>query len=196
MHYLATGEEQAVDGLKLLPPHDYGVAVILYRLADHGIVPPDQVAPLREGVKTFLYASQLTLVNMDQANAMFTRAREMATTMPEPARTYMTYVNDRAVTKLGPVLVPYLNALGADDPSLSPDRATHPPSAPVYLLHGSEDTVIPPAESVLLAEALRREGVEVHLLLSELITHAEVDRAAAASETWKLVSFWAGVLKR
>jgi len=196
MHYLATGEEKAIDGLKVLPPHDYGVAVILYRLADHGIVPADQVEPLRDGVRTFLYASQLTLVSMDQANATFARAREMAKSLPEPSRTYMNYVNDRAVSKLGPVLVPYLNALGADDPSLSPDRAMQVPSAPIFLLHGHEDTVIPPAESVLLADFLRMKGVEVHLLLSELITHAEVDRGAAVAETWKLVSFWAGVLKR
>jgi hypothetical protein len=38
--------------------------------------------------------------------------------------------------------------------------------------------------------------VEVHLLISELITHAEVDRAAAAADTWRLIAFWANVLKR
>jgi len=36
----------------------------------------------------------------------------------------------------------------------------------------------------------------VHLLLSDLITHAEIDRAAAASETVKLVSFWGDLLKQ
>ena len=66
----------------------------------------------------------------------------------------------------------------------------------MFLLHGSGDTVIPAAESVVLADYLRKEGVEVHLLLSELITHAEIDRRAAASETVKLVSFWADVLKK
>jgi hypothetical protein len=56
--------------------------------------------------------------------------------------------------------------------------------------------VIPPVESVLLGNYLRERNVEVHLLLSHLITHAEIDRTAAATETWKLVSFWANVLKR
>ena len=69
------------------------------------------------------------------------------------------------------------------------------PAAPVYLLHGAEDTVIPPVESVLLANYLRTRGVEVHLLLSDLITHAEVDRTAAASSAWQLVAFWADVLQ-
>jgi predicted esterase len=108
----------------------------------------------------------------------------------------MTYVNDRNSRKLGPALVPSLSALGADSPALSADRAPSPPAAPVFLIHGSGDTVIPAAESALLADDLRSKGVDVHLLLSELITHAEIDRTAAAAETWKLVSFWANVLKR
>jgi len=196
MRYLATGEEVHVPGVENHPPHDYGVAVIFYGLADQGIVPAEQVEPLRKGVETFLYASQLTLVDMNQANATFEQARQYAKTLPEPAATYMTYVNDRNVGKLGPALVPYLSALGADSPTLSADRSPSPPKAPVFLLHGSGDTVIPAAESVLLADYLRKKNADVHLLLSDLITHAEVDRAAAATETVKLVSFWADVLRK
>ena len=66
----------------------------------------------------------------------------------------------------------------------------------MFLLHGDEDVVIPAAESVVLAKYLRSKGVEVHLLLSQIITHAELDRSAAMSESWKLVSFWADVLRR
>ena len=196
MRYLATGEETKVPGVENHPPHDYGVAVILYGLADQGVVPPDQVAALRKGVEIFLYASQLTLRDMNEANATFQKARDYARTLPEPAATFMTYVNDRNSKTLGPALVPYLSALGADSPALSADRAPTAPAAPVFLIHGSGDTVIPAAESALLADDLRGKGVEVHLLLSELITHAEIDRTAAAAETWKLVSFWANVLKR
>jgi fermentation-respiration switch protein FrsA (DUF1100 family) len=151
MRDLATGEAAQVPGLTTHPPHDYGVAVILYGLADRGVVPPEQVDSLRDGIRTFLLASQLTLVSMDKANAMFATAREMAKTLPEPSRTYMSYVNDRAVGKLGPVLVPHLEQLGADDPALSPQRAA-PPVSPVFLLHGDDDTVIPAAESAVLGD--------------------------------------------
>jgi pimeloyl-ACP methyl ester carboxylesterase len=195
MHYLATGEETAVPGVATHPPHDYGVAVILYALAGRGVVPADQVEPLRDGVRTFLLASQLTLVSREQAEATFAKARRMAEAMPEPARTYMGYVNDRAVAKLGPVLVPFLDQLGVDDPALSPQRAT-PPRAPVFLLHGDEDTVIPPAESVLLGETLRMKGANVHVLLSHLITHAELDRTGDVAEAWRLIAFWADLLGR
>lgn len=195
MRYVATGEAPQVPGVQTHPPHDYALAVVLYGLADRGVVPPDQVGALRDGISTFLLASQLTLVDMSQANATFAKARQMATTLPEPSATYLGYVNDRNVKKLGPVLVPFLQALGADDPALSPDRASQPPAAPVFLLHGHEDTVIAASESVVLGEYLRGRGADVHVLLSGLITHAEVDRAASAGDTWKLVRFWSDVLE-
>ena len=194
LRYLTTGDAPRVEGLQVHPPHDYGAAVVLYGLADSGIVPADQVAALREGVYTFLHASQLTLVDMDRAMATFAKARQMADAMPEPSRTYMTYVNDRAVSQLGQVLVPLLDTFRADDPALSPALAALP-AAPVYLLHGDGDTVIPTAESALLGEHLRRQGATVHVLLSGLITHAEVDKSAAAAETWKLIRFWTSVLE-
>jgi dienelactone hydrolase len=196
MRYLTTGEAPQVNGLDTHPPHDYGVAVILYGLADRGIVPPDQVVALREGIETFLLASQLTLVNMDQANATFAKARDIATQLPEPSRTYMNYVNDRAVAKLGPALVPYLKQLGADNPALSPQHVERPASAPLFLLHGDDDTVIPAAESAIFSEDLRRKGADVHVLLSGVITHAEVNRAATYVDIWKLVSMWAQILKQ
>jgi hypothetical protein len=46
----------------------------------------------------------------------------MARALPEPAGTYMTYVNDRNVKQLGPVLVPFLHALGADGNQPIPGR--------------------------------------------------------------------------
>ena len=36
---------------------------------------------------------------------------------------------------------------------------------------------------------------DVRILISHIITHAELDRGAAAAETWRLISFWADVLR-
>jgi dienelactone hydrolase len=195
MRYIATGEAPKVEGVRVHPPHDYAVAVVLYGLADKGVVPGQQVNQLRSGIETFLLASQLTLVDMNQADATFAKAREMQKSMPEPSATLMSYVNDRDVAKLGPRLVPHLKQLGDDNPALSPALAA-PPEAPVFLLHGDGDTVIPTAESSLLANDLERHGADVHLLLSSVITHAEANRAAAATEVWRLIRFWADVLGR
>jgi dienelactone hydrolase len=195
LHYIATGEAPRLPGITLHPPHDYAASVVLYGLADRGIVPTEQVQPLRDAIETFLLASQQTLVDMKLANATFARAREMQKPLPEPAQTLMGYVNDRAVTKLGPRLVPYLDQLGADNPALSPELAPAP-AAKIYLLHGDGDTVIPTAESRLLGEALDKKGAKVRVLLSSLITHAEVNRAATPKEIWQLVSFWVDALEK
>jgi hypothetical protein len=193
VRYLCTGEAPHAEGVEIHPPHDYGVAVVLYGLAPL-VVPPEQVEPLRDGIRTFLSASQLTLVDRKQAEATFAKARAMATTLPEPAATYLGYVNDRNVKALGRVLVPHITATA--DSAISPERAPAPPAAPVYLLHGAGDTVIPPVESMLLADYLRSRDASVRVLLSRLITHAEVDQSAAASETLRLVTFWASVLQQ
>jgi len=195
MHYLATGDERQVSGLHVVPPHDYGLAVLLYGLASGGIVPANQADGLRNAIATYLLASQLTLVNTAQANAAFAKARDMAAALPPPASTYMKYVNDRDVGKLGPAIAPFLSGLGTDS-ALSPMRTTSGlPSARIYLLHGAEDSVIPTAESVLLGDYLREKGVDARVLVSTLITHAEVDRSPAAGATWQLVAFWADVLR-
>lgn len=194
IHYLCTGEAPRAEGVEHRPPHDYGVAIVLFGMAEL-MVPRAQVEPLREGIRTFLWASQLTLVDQNEANETFARAREMAEALPEPAATYMRHVNNRDVETLGPLLVPHIAELAGND-ALSPESAPAPPAAPVFLLHGADDTVIPAVESVLLADHLEDEGVRLRLLLSRLITHAEVDRSAAATETLKLVTFWAALLKQ
>ena len=206
MRYLCSGKAPSADAgdaadditgmehLSVNPPHDYGVTVVLLTFADR-VVPAAQVQPLRDGIGIYLRASSLTLVDQKLAEAEFARARAYAATLEEPARTLMTHVNDRAVDKLGPLLFPIVD--GLDDhpsaPALSPERA-EPPAAPVFLLHGADDTVIPTVETVLLTRYLHGR-TPVRALLSGLITHAEVDRSAAAVDVWHLTTFWRALMK-
>jgi dienelactone hydrolase len=188
LRYLCTGL-QPDDARR--PPHDYGVVIILLTVADK-LVPADQVAPLREAILTFLEASHQDMVDKPRAAITFERAKSLAAALPEPARTFMTWVNARDVAHLGPALLPHVEAMG-DYPSLSPER-NPPPRATVYLLHGADDNVIPAVESTLLSADLRRRGGTVVQLTTPLITHAEVDRPPKMSEIWHLVRFWAGPL--
>jgi hypothetical protein len=207
LHYLCSGEvvakldeartSSAVLGashVSVHPPHDYGVAVVLLSMADR-VVPAAQVTPLVTGINRFLLASSLALTDTAAATREFAAAREYAEALPEPARTLMRYVNDRAVDKLGPILLPLVDALKSHPamPALSPERAA-PPSAPVFLLHGVDDNVIPSVETVLLGEYLEGKS-PVMGLLSGLITHAEVDRTASMTEVWRLASFWREVMR-
>lgn len=188
LRFLCTGVQP--DGTKRAP-HDYGLAIVLLGAADH-VVPAPQVAPLRAAILSYLEASRLDMVDKTAAAQEFERAKALALNLDEPAHTYMGYVNARDVVRLGPVLLPFMNELGGD-PALSPARSPLP-AAPVYLLHGTEDNVVPAIESTLLAHDLEKAKRPVHVLLTPLITHAEVDRASTAQAIWQLVDFWARLL--
>jgi len=54
--------------------------------------------------------------------------------------------------------------------------------------------VVPAIESTLLASDLEARGVPVHLLLTPLITHAEVDKSSTAAPVWRLIHFWSKML--
>jgi hypothetical protein len=188
LKFLCTGVQP--DGSRRAP-HDYGLAIVLLGAADH-VVPAAQVAPLDEAILSYLEASRLDMVDRTAAAREFERAKTLEAGLAEPARTYMNYVNTRDVVRLGPVLLPFMDGLGGD-PALSPARSPLP-AAPVYLLHGTDDNVVPAIESTLLARQLERERHEVHLLLTPLITHAEVDRSSSASAAWSLIDFWSRLL--
>lgn len=173
-------------------PHDYGVAVILLAIADR-LVPADQVAPLRDAVRRFLWASHLERVDTRAAESEFAALRTVASKLDEPSATLLQYVNNRDVARLGPRLLPYIDEYGRA-PALSPSRSPAP-SAPVFLLHGIDDNVIPAIESEYLAEDLRPH-TPVRLLLNALISHAEADQPVHVRDVATLADFWGDVLSR
>ena len=193
VRYLCSGTEPPAPGIdnppRVPPPHDYGVAIVALDLADQ-LVPADQVEPLKTGILTFLHASHLALFDQTKAAREFAGARAQEQAMAEPGRTLLHLVNERDVKTLGPKLLPHLANLG-DDAALSPDRSPAP-DAPVFLLHGAEDNVVPALETLLLGRHLEPR-TKVRVLLTPLISHAEVDRPATPAEVANLVRFWAGM---
>jgi dienelactone hydrolase len=180
------------DGPTRPPPHDYGVAVVFLNVADH-LVPAAQVEPLRDGVRRYLKASYLDRSDKAGSAREFAAVRILAAQLPEPAATLLQNVNDRNVAWLGPVLLPYVESHG-NAPGLSPSRSPAP-NAPVFLLHGRHDTVIPAVESEYLARRLRGH-VPVRLLITDLVSHAEADQPPDAIDVLRLASFWGDVLSR
>jgi acetyl esterase/lipase len=173
-------------------PHDYGVAVVLLEVAP-AMVPADQVEPLRRGVLTFLEGSLHDVTDKPRAAALFAGARAQAAALPEPARTLLTWVNDRDVARLGPALLPHVEQL-AGSASLSPERSPAP-LAPVFLLHGRDDNVIPSAETPLTAAYLRARGnTRVKTLLTPLVSHADLNTNAPLGDAWQLVKFWKAMM--
>jgi hypothetical protein len=192
LRYLCTGEEPQTAGIRSAPrpPHDYAVAVVLHQAAELA-VPADQVDLLRRGIEAFLGASASARTDQTLASELTTSARTIRAHMAEPSATLMQYVIDRDVKALGARLLPYLETLG-QDPSLSPDRS-RPPAAPVFLLHGRDDNVIPPGESALLEPYLQK-ATTVRRLESGFLSHVDVAESPKPWEIWDMIRFWKDAL--
>jgi hypothetical protein len=174
-------------------PHDYGVAVILLAAAGR-IVPAAQTDALREAVRQYLWASALDGgVDKSRAAAEFDALEARIARLPEPSKTLMRYVAARDIVHLGARLLPYVNGY-ASAPALSVSKSPKP-RAPVFLLHGLDDNIIPSVESEYLAEDLRPHAA-VRLLLSGLISHADADRPIKVGDVLQLAGFWGDLLSR
>jgi dienelactone hydrolase len=186
--YLCTG--RLPDGV-VQPAHDYGLAVLLLA-AIPKIVPADQAAPLDAAVRLFLEASMAEGRHASETTALFAQARQLSDALAEPARSVMVDVNDRAATRLGPLLLPHAEWVGGD-PGLSPERSPAP-RVPVYLIHGAIDPVIPQTELPSLAEYLRAHGTpRVDTLLTPAVSHADAQANVAARDVWNLVRTWVAI---
>jgi dienelactone hydrolase len=168
----------------------FGLAIVLASVAPH-VVPPEQVPALRAWARTYLIAAHLPFEDPQRA-AGFSAAERLAAGLPEPASTFVRHARDADSEALRPHLLHHVRELAAD-PALSPERAPAP-RAPVYLLHGTDDPVIPPAESVRAGEHLRAH-TEVRVLLTPLLTHADLEPGLAARETAELLGFMGSLLR-
>ncbi len=190
IRYLCTGV--LPDGTSQ-PAHDYGVVILLLGALPH-LVPPEQVMPLDAALRAFLHASIVDDVDSSAAAPLFARARELSAPLREPAAAIMRDVNARDATRLGAMLLPFAE-LGGGDPALSAERSPMP-RAPVFLIHGAADTVIPQSETVSLAAHLRAQGhTRVTALLSPAISHADPSTQVSLRDMWHLVQMWVSIVR-
>ena len=185
MRYLCTGV--AADG-STRPPHEYALAVFL-RAALPKLVPASQVSQLDRALVTYLDASGATRIDQSLAAKMWDDARRIGATLEEPARSIMRAIEARDVSAVGAMLLPYVEELGGDA-ALSPERSPLP-VAPLFLLHGQGDNVIPAAETTrLAAHIVRHSPAPVTTLITPLVSHADMEARASLPEMWRLVRTW------
>ena len=188
LHYLCTG--QLPDGTTR-PPHDYGLAVLLLAALPH-FVPPHQLDPLRRAIVTYLDASGAESTDPARSKTLLADAETEANALAEPATTVMRWVTTRDAKTVGPMLLPYLEELGGAA-ALSPERSPAA-TAPVFLLHGRDDNVIPSTETTSVAAYLHAAGNQhVVWLLSPIISHADA-KVTSLRDAWDMVGFWKQVL--
>jgi pimeloyl-ACP methyl ester carboxylesterase len=80
-----------------------------------------------------------------------------------------------------------------DMDAISPSGKMAALHVPVYVLHGSGDTIIPASESLWLARDVPRDDLRA-VLISPALVHVDMDKKVTFYDEWALVDFMAKVL--
>ncbi len=179
LRFLIHDEIETPSGVLRQKAHDYGLVVLLYGNLER-FVPDVDLPVMREGFKAWLHEDQ---------KAARAAARGLVT--PEAERLWQLLEKQQLQT-LAPALDRLLEEQRSSLESLSAAGHLSSLRVPVYLLHGTHDSVIPASETD--AANLELTGSEHQALVSPLLEHVEVSKKASLGDKLALVSFMAKVL--
>jgi dienelactone hydrolase len=172
--FFLTGVMETPDGPAQVRPHEYGPLVLLLRHLD-ALVPARDRRPAREALRAWLREDR-------------GRARALAARLTSAqARGIFAMIERQSLEALRPRLEALLVADRATLEALSPRDKLDRIEAPVYLLHGRTDAVIPASETRWAELEL---DLHEHLaLVSPLLEHVEMVREASVGDQLELVLF-------
>jgi pimeloyl-ACP methyl ester carboxylesterase len=181
VRFLATSRAEYPDGRsEPYAAHDYGAAVFVYSHLEQ-FFPRGDLPVAHEALRDWLWERP------SDAQALFPRLS------PE-SRTTMEILVARQIGRIRPKL---LDAIHADEPqlaALSPEGKLGQLRAPVFLLHGSTDDIIPSSETLWLERDIPRRDLR-EALITPAFSHVDPDKHAVWRDQLRLVNFLAGVLR-
>jgi acetyl esterase/lipase len=179
LRFLIHNEIETPTGVVHSQAHEYGLVVLVYGNLEH-FVPPADLAPMRAGFRAWLQEDR-------------PRARELAKSRASPeANRLWDLLEKQHLAELAPALDALLQNQQAELASLSSVGHLRELGLPVYLLHGSRDSVIPPSETD--SAGLELGEAEHEALVSPLLEHVEVNGQASLRDELALVSFMSHML--
>ena len=179
LRFLIRNKVETPAGVLPMEAHDYGLVVLLYGAVDRFAPEPDRAA-LRDALRASLH--------QDHAAATAVAAR--LTT--ERGKQLWQLADTKKLQTLAPELEAVVDEQRAELAALSPHGRLAAIRAPVYLVHGSGDSVIPPSETEWAAAEL---GKADHIaLVTPLMEHVEVNKPAGVGEKLALLRFIAQLL--
>jgi dienelactone hydrolase len=174
LHFLIHDEIATPHGLEHEKAHEYGLVVLLYGHLER-FVPAVDLPAMRTGFKAWLEEDR-------------PRARELARARTTPASERIWSLLEKGqLQALAPELDALLAERQAELAALSPGGHLARITAPVYLLHGAHDSVIPPSETAWGDHELATTPHDA--LVSPLIEHVEVSGTVGLGEKLRLVAF-------
>jgi pimeloyl-ACP methyl ester carboxylesterase len=179
--FLATSEEVFPDGKVVREAaHDYGAAVFVYAHLPQFFSPAD-IPAAHDALRYFLWEQP------ELAQPFLPRLS------PE-GRVTMEALLERRIDRLRPRLLAAIDADQKELAAVSPHGHIAGLRVPVFLLHGSADNVIPPAESLWLAREVPRGDLRA-VLITPVFSHVDLKAAASKWDEVRLVHFIGEVLR-
>ena len=179
LRFLLTDRIDTPSGPRTSPAHEYGLVVLIYGHLQHFVDESDRAA-VADAFRHWLREERPL-------------ARKAAARIATPRGTALFERLERSrLRELAPELERVLAARAGEFAALSPRGRLAGLDVPVYLLHGTRDSVIPASESEWAALEL---GDAAHrVLVSPLIEHVELGRDVSMREGIALLEFMADIL--
>lgn len=177
--FFATDEIAQVSGeTQKLRAHAYGAIVLAYTHASD-FFDAEDLPVAREALRLWLH---------EERDA----ARVAATRLSPGAQEKMRHFFDEDVAAFRPALLAMIERRKGDMRAVSPGEHLAGLRAPVYLLHGSGDTVVPASETAWLARHVPEASLGA-VLVSPAIVHVELHEPTLWDK-WQLVHFMGQVI--
>jgi dienelactone hydrolase len=180
LRFFATGDAVRPDGsVEPLPPHEYGPLIVVYDEVQDFFVPQD--APIAHE------AIRLLLSGKGKAS------EELAATLTPAGQDTMQRIYHKQHQDFAPALLSEIDKRRDQLASASPAGHLKSLPMPVLLLHGSDDTVIPPTELLWLEREIPKDELR-DVLISSGIIHVELGSKATLRERLALVHWVARMI--
>ncbi len=181
LRFFATGEAVRPDGsVEHLTPHDYGPLIVVYDELPDFFAPQD-VAKAHEAIR-------LLLSENEEAS------KQLAATLTPAGQEIMQRIYHHDRQYFAPALFAEVDKRKQQLAAASPAGRLQSLSMPVLLLHGSDDTVIPPTELLWLQRDLPKDKL-LDALISPAVGHVEVGTKVTLRERLALVHWMALIIR-
>jgi pimeloyl-ACP methyl ester carboxylesterase len=178
--FLATSQEEFPDGRSIpYAAHDYGASVFVYAHLDQ-FFPPADLAVAHEALRNWLWEEP-------------ERAKPLLDHLSPPSRTTMEALLERRIDAVRPQILRAIEADRAELAALSPHGQMAGLRVPVFILHGADDNVIPPAESLWLEMEVPRAMLR-EVLITPAFSHVDPSKRPGWYDELRLVHFLGAVL--
>lgn len=178
--FFVTGQSELPDGrVQALEPQQYGALVLAF-------AHPELFFPQRE-VTVATNCMRLWLWEE------FTKARTCSNGLTKNSNAMMEALFQYQIDQLRSRLLSEIERDKATMASVSPSGRLGAIKAPVFLLHGERDAVIPPAETLWLAREIPAQHLR-RVLISPAVGHVDPAETSLRDQ-WRLGSFLAAVLR-